>query len=121
MGEEVEQFVTAHRLSKTVAQALDLSLTEWVTNIISYGFSDAREHWIDVRLAIAANQVQAEIEDDGREFNPMAHPHVDTGAPLETRPVGGLGIHMMKKLMDSVEYRRHTGRNIVTLAKRLES
>ncbi len=118
LGDEVQNFSAAHSLPSAVAHAFDLSLAEWVTNIISYGHADAEEHWILVRLSMAGDVVQAEVMDDGREFNPLTHPPVDTRAPLETRPIGGLGIHMMRKLMDGVEYRREGEKNVVTLTKR---
>ena len=117
LGEEVENFTAAHHLPSGLTQAFDLSLVEWVTNIISYGYLKPGEHWIEIRLAIAGNQVCAEVVDDGCEFNPLSHPPVDTSAPLESRPIGGLGIHMMRKLMDRVEYRRERGRNVITMIK----
>ena len=115
LGEEVRLFATAQKLPPSLAQAFDLSLAEWVTNIISYGYADAGEHWIQVRLSITDQQVRAEVMDDGREFDPLTHPPVDTSVPLETRAIGGLGIHMMRKLVDGVEYRREGAKNIVTL------
>ena len=66
-------------------------------------------------------QARVEVEDDGRAFNPLDLPPVDTTVPLEQRPVGGLGVHMIRQLMDSVEYRRADGRNILTLTRRAVS
>jgi anti-sigma regulatory factor (Ser/Thr protein kinase) len=117
LGREVENFAAAHHLSSGLIHAFDLSLVEWVTNIISYGYAEPGEHWIEIRLAAAGDQVRAEVVDDGREFNPLAHPPADTSVPLENRPIGGLGIHMIRKLMDQVEYRREGGRNMVTMIK----
>lgn len=117
VGERVQEFAQAQQLPQNIAQAIDLSLVEWITNIISYAYPDAREHWIDVRLAMTPGEVRLEVTDDGREFNPLNHPPVDTDAPLETRPIGGLGIHMMRKLMDRVEYRREGAKNIVSMSK----
>ena len=113
----MQEFAEANHLPQTITQAIDLSLVEWVTNIISYGHTDSLEHWIDVRLVLANGEVRLEVSDDGCEFNPLSHPPVDTSAPLETRPIGGLGIHMMRKLMDRVEYRREGGRNVVVMVK----
>ena len=101
-----------------VRNAVDLALEEWTTNIISYAYADRRDHWIVFRLMMAAGEARVEIEDDGREFNPLTRPPVDTNVPLEQRGIGGLGIHMIIKLMDAVEYRRVDGRNILTLRKR---
>ena len=120
VGEQVASFSKTHQLPRNVAHAFDLSLTEWITNIISHGYADSREHWIEIHLAIVDDQMRAEIVDDGREFNPLIHPPADTSAPLETRPTGGLGLHMMRQLMDRVEYRREGDQNIVTLTKQCQ-
>jgi len=119
VGAWVEAFVRRAGLSAEVQNALDLSLVEWITNVISYGYEDEREHSITLRFKAEAGEVCVEVEDDGKEFNPLLHPPADTTAPLETRPIGGLGIHMMRKLMDVVQYQRTNGRNVVTLRKRL--
>ena len=113
----VQAFSQANDLPQIVVQALDLSLTEWITNIISYGYADSAEHLIQVRLEIVNGTVRAEVTDDASPFNPLTHPPVDTNAPLETRAIGGLGIHMMRRLMDAVDYRREGTRNIVTMSK----
>lgn len=118
IGAWVEQFAEAARLAPSVRQAIDLALVEWVTNVISYAFEDSLEHWILIRMRLAPGEACAEVEDDGREFNPLTRPPVDTSVPLEQRDVGGLGIHMITKLMDSVEHRRVEGRNILTMRKR---
>jgi len=119
VGAWVEAFARQAGLSAEVQNALDLSLVEWVTNVISYGYEDKHEHSITLRFKAEAAEVCVEVEDDGKEFNPLLHPPADTTAPLETRSIGGLGIHMMRKLMDVVQYQRANGRNIVTLRKRL--
>jgi anti-sigma regulatory factor (Ser/Thr protein kinase) len=114
----VEEFSRRASLPPAARNAFDLALEEWVTNVISYAFGNSSEHWIELRFLAAPGEARVEIQDDGREFNPLTHPPVDTKAPLETRPIGGLGIHMMRQLMDGVEYRREGGRNHVALVKR---
>ena len=114
----VGEFACRAGLSDEVKNAFDLSLVEWTTNIISYAYDDEREHWITVRFLAGDREARVEVEDDGLEFNPLKQPPVDTSAPLETRLIGGLGIHMMRQLMDAVAYRRAHGRNILTLTKR---
>jgi serine/threonine-protein kinase RsbW len=116
--EWMKLFAEAAQLSSEARNAFDLALVEWVTNVISYAYDDAREHWIAVRFLAAPGQARVEVEDDGREFNPLTPPPVDTAAPLEQRAIGGLGVHMIRRLMDSVEYRRESGRNILTMTRR---
>ena len=60
-----------------------------------------------------------EVEDDGRPFNPLAQPEPRVSQPIDERPIGGLGIHMMRKSLDGMEYRRAEGKNILLMIKRL--
>lgn len=119
IGHWVEEFIRIHQLPPAVQQALDLSLVEWVTNIVSHGYEDSREHWISIRLSLPPGAVRVDVEDDGREFNPLNLPPAETSLPLEERPIGGLGVFMIRKLMDTITYRREDGRNIVTMTKQL--
>ena len=116
--EWLKSFAEAAQLSPAARNAFDLALTEWITNVISYAYEDDQEHWISIRFLTAPSRARVEVEDDGRAFNPLTLPPVDTTVPLEQRPVGGLGIHMIRQLMDSVEYRRADGRNFLTLTRR---
>jgi len=59
-----------------------------------------------------------EVSDNGKPFNPLDHPEPDLNQPLEERPIGGLGIHLIRKFVDQLAYRRDAGRNILTLRKR---
>ena len=117
----VEDFARRAHVPEAARKALDLALEECVTNVISYAWNDEREHWMVIRFNADSiqGQVEVEIEDDGREFNPLAAPPVDVAQPLENRAIGGLGIHMVRQLMDRVAYRRENGRNILTLTKRV--
>jgi anti-sigma regulatory factor (Ser/Thr protein kinase) len=109
----------AHRadLPDAVRDAFDLALEECITNVISYAWNDGQEHWLTLRFLSDPTSACVEIEDDGRAFNPLSKPPVDTTEPLETRPIGGLGIHMVRQLMDSATYRRENGLNVLTLIK----
>jgi serine/threonine-protein kinase RsbW len=115
----IQSFAEAARLSPAARSAFDHALVEWITNVTSYAYDDSREHWIAIRFLTAPGQARVEVEDDGREFNPLTRPPVDIRAPLEHRPIGGLGIHIVRQMMDSVEYRREAGRNILTMTRRL--
>jgi serine/threonine-protein kinase RsbW len=119
IGAWVEEFAQRAQLPREVQNAIDLALIEAVTNVISYAWDDTREHWVTIRFHASVGEVRIEVSDDGREFNPLTVPLVDTAAPLESRKPGGLGVHMMRQLMDAVEHRRENGRNILTMIKRL--
>ena len=119
IGPWLEDFARRAQLPEPVRKAIDLALVEWVTNVVSYAYTDRLEHWIVIRLKMASAEASVEVDDDGREFNPLSRPPVDINVPLEQRSIGGLGIHMIKILMDSVEYRRVDGHNVLTMKKRM--
>lgn len=102
-----------------VVQQLDLALEEIVTNVISYAHTDGAKHVIHVSIDVDGRQLTATVEDDGRAFNPLDVPAPDVSAPIEDRQVGGLGILLVRQLMDVVRYDRLDGRNRLTLVKRL--
>lgn len=115
----IRSFAAAANLSANARQAFDLALAEWVTNIISYGFPDDREHLIRLRFLADGDSASVEVVDDGVAFNPLTVPPVDTQTPLEGRAIGGLGIHLIRRLMDQVEYSRTEGRNVLKLRRRI--
>jgi serine/threonine-protein kinase RsbW len=74
-----------------------------------------------VRLSAEPGEIKAEVEDDGEPFNPLEAPEPDTEKSLEERTIGGLGIHLVRKLMDRLEYKREGERNLLTVRKYRES
>jgi anti-sigma regulatory factor (Ser/Thr protein kinase) len=93
-----------------------LALEEAVTNVIHHGYLDGKPHEFKVDLSAApGGRVTAVVTDDAPAFDPVARPPVDTSLPLEERAIGGLGVHLIINLMDSVRYERRDGRNILTL------
>ena len=119
LGRLVEAFGEEQGLAADAIFAVNLALDEVVTNIIRYAHDDGRQHSILVRLALEQDALIAEVEDDGRAFNPLDAPVPDIGAGIEDRPIGGLGIHLVRSVMSAVEYRREDGRNVLTIRKRL--
>jgi anti-sigma regulatory factor (Ser/Thr protein kinase) len=115
----LEEFARRHRLPPAVLQAADVALEEHVTNVIAYAYKDVAPHEIRIRLALENQSLQIEIEDDGRPYDPLSRPPVDTSVPLEEKPIGGLGIHLIRSLMDEVDYRREAGKNILRMTKRV--
>jgi len=96
---------------------INLGLDELFTNIISYGFDDESEHQITFTLVKADETLVVQVEDDGLPFNPLDA--AEPGAPrdLESIDIGGLGIHLIKKMVDDIDYQRIEGRNKLTLKK----
>ena len=65
-----------------------------------------------MRLSVESGEIRVNVEDDGKPFNPLDAPEADTAKPLEERTVGGLGVHLVRKLMDGLEYQRRDGKNL---------
>ena len=115
----LEQFRSENALPPKAIQAADLVLEEHLTNILNHGYADGFVHEIIVRLAADKQWLEIEIEDDGQPFDPTARPEVDLSVPLEQRPIGGLGVHLMRRFIDELEYRRIANKNVLRMRKRL--
>ena len=98
---------------------MNLALDELFTNIISYGFNDLREHIIKISITVEGDQLEMRIEDDGIPFNPLESKTPDFQCGIEYCKIGGLGIHLIKKLMDDLQYQRVAGKNILVLKRKL--
>ena len=120
LSEALTNFGRRNGLASKVVHDLNLALEEIFTNIISYGYSDNREHEIKVRLSAQPGEIRVTVEDDGRPFNPLEVPEPDTTKPLEERIVGGLGIYLVRKLMDGLEYKRQGNKNLLTIKKKTQ-
>lgn len=107
-------------LSRRCLFEVNLALDELFTNIISYGFQDQSEHFIRVRVSAAPDMLTVVLEDDGVAFNPVERIPPDLPCTLDECKVGGLGIHLVKNLMDEVTYERRAGTNVLTLKKTIE-
>ena len=111
------QFGQKNDISSKIMDEMNLALEEIITNIISYAFSNEAEHAIILRLSIDDHQLIAEVEDDGKPFNPLDAQDPDIGLPIEDRPIGGLGILLTKHMVDHIDYTHCDGKNLVRLRK----
>ena len=97
---------------------VDLVLEELVLNVVNHG-NDGGEGEIVIELVSEAEMVTIQIIDDGRPFDPLTDaPEPDTESGIEDRAVGGLGIHLVRTMMDEVSYRREENKNHIRLVKR---
>jgi anti-sigma regulatory factor (Ser/Thr protein kinase) len=102
-----------------ISLSFNLVLEELVTNIIFYGYDDKNDHEIRIGLSYDNNIMQIQIEDDGREFNPLLMAEPDLDVAIENRKIGGLGIHFVRKIMDDIIYLRSENKNILTMKKNI--
>lgn len=98
---------------------MNLALDELFTNIISYGFNDNQEHTIKMSITVEGDQLQMRIEDDGVPFNPLESKAPEFQCGIEECKIGGLGIHLIRKLMDDVHYKRVADKNILVLRRKM--
>ncbi len=102
-------------LDPQAAYLLELVLEEMVSNIIKYGYDDDAPHQIFVSVIFGESAVDLCLKDDGHPFDPLRQCAADTDAPLEERCIGGLGIHLVRRMAGNVSYRREDGFNILEL------
>jgi sigma-B regulation protein RsbU (phosphoserine phosphatase) len=119
VDQALEQYSKLHLLPVEVSNAISLALDEIITNVVSHGYQDHEEHFIDVRITLAEQQLSLIIEDDGMAFDPLETASPDTLSGLEDRPIGGLGIHLVRNVMDEVTYDYRNERNCLVMKKML--
>ena len=95
----------------------NLVVEEIATNCIKYGYDDSKNHVIEVKLALSGNALVVTVVDDGHPFNPLEAREPDLSVAVEERPIGGLGIYLLRQLCDGMEYVREGGKNRLTLRK----
>ena len=106
---------------------VELVIEELVVNIVSYGFAEdvangrVENGRVEVVLDSGPDDIRIDILDNGRPFDPFSEaPLPDTDSSVEERPIGGLGVHFVKTMMDAARYRREGDKNHVTLIKRCQ-
>lgn len=115
LNNDLEAFLKAHPLPENAHYALNLALEEMLTNIIKYGYDDRSEHLIAVRIDIDQAHVRLTLEDDGHPFNPLTVAEPERQHVLHHRPIGGLGIFLVRSLVDKMTYQRRAGKNILAI------
>jgi sigma-B regulation protein RsbU (phosphoserine phosphatase) len=114
-----ELFSEESGIPMSVATKFSLVIDDLLSNIVFYAFPTGGEHQIRICVEKTDDRVLLTVEDDGVAFNPFSQAEVNTDQPLEDREIGGLGIHLIKNIMDEVSYKRHRDHNVVTLIKKL--
>lgn len=120
LAEAVELFGEEKALPVKVIFQVNLALDELLTNTISYGYPEGGEHEILVRVTLPEdNFLLIEIRDDGFAFNPLESDEPDVDQDIDDRPIGGLGIHLVRQMVDEIEYIREDDENILVMRKHI--
>lgn len=121
LAEEVELFAADAAIGAADMSRLQLAVDEAVTNSIMYGLPTGEAHRIYLNFAYNDREVEINIEDEGVDFDPLSFEHPEIkDVNLEDREVGGLGVFLIREIMDAVEYARVGSRNRLTMRKRVE-
>ena len=116
----IAAFAAANRFSDDDRARVLIVVEEHVTNIVKYGYpAGAQPGSIEINLALEGDQLTIGIADDGQEFDPFNQPGPDLDESLEDRPIGRLGLHIIKSLTDEARYDRVGNRNVVKLVRRV--
>jgi sigma-B regulation protein RsbU (phosphoserine phosphatase) len=115
----LEEICERFKLPPEIQNNFSVVLDDLLNNVISYAYDDDDEHIIDVVLSTDGQRFIVSVTDEGVEFDPFARKEPDIQSGLEEREIGGLGIHLIRNLMDDYSYRRVGGKNVTTLMKRL--
>lgn len=115
LGEAFARFAEAHKVPAAVRRSVAIALDELLSNSFAHGSAGA----VDIQAELRSDRLSVTLSDDGKPFNPLDLEAPDTGLPIAERPVGGLGIHLVRQIVDEVNYLRRDDRNVVTLAKLL--
>lgn len=117
VGEFLEALGEEWDIPLPVVLSVNLALEEALTNVISYGYDDQDHHVIDMSFEKDGRKLTMVITDDGHAYDPTQREDPDITLAAEDRPIGGLGIFLIKKNMDSVTYQRSEERNHLILTK----
>ena len=112
-------FAKDNKIPKKAIHDVQLALDEIVTNTIEYGYEDDDKHLIDIKFTFNKESLQIIIIDDANPYNILDKENPDTSLSLEDKPIGGLGIYLVKHLMTNIDYDYRDGNNHLLLTKSL--
>ena len=119
LNEFIENIGEEFSLTPDVVFNLNLVLEEAVVNIINYAYPKEDHQWIYLSAKLENGSIILILTDTGKEFDPTMAPEADISLSADDRPIGGLGIFLIRQIMNEVKYERIDGKNVLTLEKKL--
>ena len=119
LAEFVLTIAEEKQLSQSLSMSLNLALEEAVTNVILYAYPKGADGLVTIEAILKDKSLDFIVSDNGKPFDPTAAPEVNTHLHLEDRPIGGLGIHLVRSIMDEVHYKRIADTNILSMTKKI--
>lgn len=118
--EQFHDFAVENDVPDTVRQKVSVVLDEMLNNLVTYAYVDDEEHEIDIEIELSGKRLVVTIMDEGVPFNPFGVETPDISTSVDERELGGLGIHLVRSVMDEYQYQRQINKNVVTLVKLIE-
>ncbi len=118
VADGIEDYLVSAGVNPAIVPDLELAVDEVMTNIIMHGYR-GRAGTIQITCSIGDGSVKVEIRDRAPAFNPLSVKDPDISADLAQRAVGGMGIYLVRKVMDAVSYEYRDGENVLTLEKKV--
>lgn len=115
----IDEVCEANGFDMPTTMQLNLAIEEAVVNVMNYAYPTGTTGNIIIEAKSNGKEMLFIITDTGKPFDPTARPEVDTTLSAEDRAIGGLGIHLIRKIMDHINYERTNGHNVLTLIKKL--
>lgn len=119
--EDVREFVTTHAaeadFSEATVEQLKIAVDEACTNVIEHAYENDDSQSIDIAIIINTEKLTVRIRDKGRTFDSQSYREPDLMAFAKNRKAGGFGVHIMRRLMDEVEFNTRNGQNETLLVK----
>jgi sigma-B regulation protein RsbU (phosphoserine phosphatase) len=119
LAEFVDEVCEIVGFDMSTTMGINLALEEAVVNVMSYAYQPGTMGNVNIEAIANETRLKFIISDWGTPFDPTAEKEVDTTLSAEERPIGGLGIHLVRQIMDSINYERIDGKNVLTLRKKL--
>lgn len=111
----LNDYFKQENLDMSLLPQLNLALEEAATNVIMYAYPEGEKGTVELSLEVMDGQICATLIDEGAPFNPLQKKEVNLDVPLEERQIGGLGIHLIRTIMDQVEYAHENGQNVLRM------
>lgn len=119
LADFVETIAADKHLDHSLSISLNLALEEAVSNVIMYAYPNGTDGLVDIEAIVREDTLSFIVSDSGSAFDPTAVPDADVNLGVDERQVGGLGIHLVRSIMDAISYERKDGKNILTMTKKI--
>ena len=119
LNEFIDSVAEEVGLEMSLTMSLNLAMEEAVVNVMDYAYPDGQKGDVDIEVTADQEWMTFVITDTGIAFDPTTKEDADTTLSAEERPIGGLGIFLVRQLMDDINYKREGNKNVLTLRKKL--